>query len=230
MVKKDTLHFDKFECAFSTKQPSPFAVYQNWIESIYVLNNVVAYSSLWSGAVYDELEAILYDNYSAAHFIGDIFQLIRKEVNTTFDNQSDYINMLNSMGMNGKPRSDFFNPSAVSVIGPQLLAYVHPVHNTFRYSFFDTYCKNIDKFKRFDMLLPGGRPENIIKLASAYAYAMPKKNVYTLVFPAVNIDNCFILITHEEIKTFKSYHVEKILPPKHPTYTLEQLDEVYSRL
>ena len=196
----------------SAPLPLPFCIYEGMGESVYMLSNSAAFSSLYSPGVYRVLDAIMRHFSTKPLVVDDILGMLRDPALYTHRVWTrEYISRLISLNRitwqcpHTEEQPLFEGHDLVAFLSP--LAFLH----TKRLSI--ACAESIDNHPEKWFILPAGSPSKHRHVVKYYADHL-KRSVYAVYVPTTAIDSCWVLIAPQDASVIEAPYSRYIIPVK----------------
>lgn len=176
---------------YNTPLPLPFCIYDGMGESVYMLANTVAFSSLYTPGTYRVLDAIIKHLAKNPLVIDDILGMLPDKVYTHRVWTREYISKL--ISLNRITWSCPHTEEPVSFEGHDFVAFASPVAYLHANRLPIACAESIDNNPEKWFLIPAGSPKKHRHVVKYYADRL-KRPVYAVYVPTTAIDSCWMLV------------------------------------
>lgn len=197
---------------YSTPLPLPFCIYEGMGESVYMLSNSAAFSSLYSPGVYRVLDAIMRHFSKRPLVVDDILGMLRDPGFYTHRVWTrEYISRLISLNRitwqcpHTEEEPTFEKHDMVAFLSP--LAFLH----TRRLGI--SCVESIDSHPEKWFILPAGSPSKHRHVVKYYADHL-NRSVYAVYVPTTALDSCWVLIAPQGVSVEESPYSKYVIPVK----------------
>jgi len=195
---------------YSTPLPLPFCIYEGMGESVYMLSNSAAFSSLYSPGVYRVLDALIKHFSTAPLIVDDILGMLREPKMYTHRVWTrEYISKL--ISLNRITWQCPHTTDAVSFEGHDMVAFVSPLAFLHANRLDIACAESLDNHPEKWFILPAGSPTKHRHVVKYYADRL-KRSVYAVYVPATAIDSCWVLIAPEGVSVEESPYSQYVIP------------------
>ena len=188
----------EISCLFSKKLvynsplPLPFCIYEGMGETVYLISNSVAFSSMYTPGVYRVLDAIMKFLAKKPLVVDDVLGMLQDSKFYTHRVWTrEWISKL--ISLNRITWSCTHSEGPVSFEGHDLVAFLSPLAFLHAQRLELVCAESIDNNPEKWFLIPAGSPKKHRHVVKYYADRL-KRSVYAVYVPTTAIDSCWVLI------------------------------------
>lgn len=209
MSQETSFLFSK-KLVYSTPLPLPFCIYEGMGESVYMLSNSIAFSSMYSPGVYRVLDALMRHFGTKPLVVDDILGMMRDSAFYTHKVWTrEYISKL--ISLNRITWQCPHSEGPVSFEGHDLVAFLSPLAFLHANRLDIACAEALDNHPDKWFIIPAGSNSKHRHVVKYYADRL-KRSVYAVYVPTTAIDSCWVLIAPKGVSISESPYSQYVIP------------------